>query len=53
MTTTGRFELVAGNVVELVNHGMFSGRYLIEKSTHRVGGGYTVDLELRKCLNGY
>lgn len=53
LTTTGRFELVAGNVVELVNHGMFSGRYLIEKSTHRVGGGYTVDLELRKCLNGY
>ena len=53
LTTIGRFDLVAGNVIELVNHGKFSGRYLIEKSTHRVGDGYTVDLELRKCLNGY
>lgn len=53
LTTVGRFELVAGNVVELVNHGKFSGRYLIEKSTHRVGNGYTVDLELRKCLEKY
>lgn len=53
LTTVGRFELVAGNVVELVNHGKFSGKYLIEKSTHRVGNGYTVDLELRKCLEKY
>lgn len=53
LTTVGRFELVAGNVVELINHGKFSGRYLIEKSTHRVGNGYTVDLELRKCLSEY
>ena len=53
LTTLGRFELTAGNVIELVNHGNFSGRYLIERSTHKVGDGYTVDLELRKCLNGY
>ena len=54
LTTIGRFELVAGNVIELINHGKFSGRYLIEKSTHKVGSdGYTVDLDLRKCLNGY
>lgn len=54
LTTVGRFELVAGNVIELVNHGLYSGRYLIEKSSHKIGGsGYTVDLDLRKCLDGY
>lgn len=53
LTTIGRFELVAGNVIELVNHGRLSGRYLIEKSHHHVGSGYTVDLELRRCLEGY
>lgn len=54
LTTVGDFRLLAGNVVELVDHGLFSGRYLIEKSTHKISSsGYTVDLELRKCLNGY
>jgi len=53
LTTLGKFEYQAGNVIELVNHGFYSGRYLIEKAHHRVGDGYTVDLELRKCLNGY
>ena len=54
LTTVGDFRLLSGCVVELVDHGMFSGRYLIEKSTHRINSsGYTVDLELRKCLNGY
>lgn len=53
LSTVGDFRLLSGNVVELAEHGMFSGRYLIEKSTHKVGNGYTCDLELRKCLNGY
>ena len=54
VTTVGDFKLLSGNVVELVNHGKFDGKYLIEKSTHKIdSSGYTVDLELRKCLNGY
>ena len=54
VSTVGDFKLLSGNVVELVNHGKFDGKYLIEKSTHKIdSSGYTVDLELRKCLNGY
>lgn len=54
LTTTGRFDYVAGNVIELKDHGFYSGRYIIEKATHTIGtSGYTVSLELRKCLNGY
>lgn len=53
ITTAGDFRLLSGNVIELIDYGQFSGRYLIEKSTHKVSNGYTVDLELRKCLNGY
>jgi len=53
LTTVGRFDYMAGSVVELKNHGFFSGRYIIEKATHKVGSGYEVSLELRKCLEGY
>lgn len=54
LSTVGDFRLLAGNVVELVDFGMFSGRYLIERSTHRINSsGYVTELELRKCLNGY
>ena len=54
LTTVGSFKLLSGNVVELVNHGKFDGKYLIEKSTHKIdSSGYTTDLELRKCLSGY
>lgn len=43
--------LVAGLTVNLAGFGDFSGAYLIEKATHKVGGsgGYTTALELRKC----
>lgn len=53
LTLVGRFEYLSGQVVELVNHGFYSGRYLIERARHKVGDGYEVDLELRRCLNGY
>lgn len=42
--------LVAGLTVNLADFGDFSGSYLIEKATHRLGNsGYTTALELRKC----
>lgn len=47
----GSFSLLAGNVVELRGFGKFDGNYLIEKVRHKVGSGYTCDLELRKCLS--
>lgn len=53
LTTIGDFRLLSGNVVELVDFGLFSGRYLIEKSTHTIGNGYTTSLELRKCITEY
>lgn len=53
VTVIGRFDYVAGNVVELTGHGFYDGRYLIERATHKVGNGYEVSLELRKCLEGY
>lgn len=53
LTVVGRFDYMAGSVVELKNHGYFSGRYIIERATHKIGSGYEVSLELRKCLQGY
>ena len=53
LTTIGRFDYLSGHVVELTGHGFYDGRYLIERARHKVGGGYDVDLELRRCLSGY
>ena len=53
LTTTGRFEYLSGQVVALEGHGFYDGRYLIERATHKVGNGYEVSMELRKCLTGY
>ena len=53
LDVVGSFALVAGNCVELKNCGFFDGKYIIEKANHTIGDGYTVRLELRKCLNGY
>lgn len=53
LTTVGRFEYLSGQVVALSGHGFYDGRYLIERATHKVGNGYDVSLELRKCLTGY
>lgn len=42
--------LVAGLTIQLAGFGDFSGSYLIEKATHKLGSsGYTTTLELRKC----
>lgn len=50
----GGFEYLAGNVIELDDsYGFYAGNYIIEKATHKVGGGYNCSVELRKCLTGY
>ena len=48
----GDFRLLSGNVIELVNCGFYSGKYLIDKARHAVGTGYKVNVECHKCL-GY
>ncbi|MBQ6298276.1 MAG: hypothetical protein IJK81_11445 [Selenomonadaceae bacterium] len=51
LNCTGNFALVAGNVLELKDFGVFDGNFLIEKATHTIGSGYEVRVECRKCLN--
>lgn len=53
ITTIGDFSLLSGNVIELIDHGFYSGKYLIEKATHKVGSGYETSLECYRCLEGY
>ena len=53
LSLVGDFVYLAGNCISLEGYGFFDGRYLIEKSTHNVGSGYNVSLEVRKCLSGY
>ena len=52
LTLIGNFIYLAGNVIELVNHGFYSGRLIIEKSTHKISSsGYEVTVDCRKCLD--
>lgn len=51
LSLIGNFLYLSGNVIQLAGYGEFDGRYIIEKASHKVGSGYTVDIELRKCLS--
>jgi phage protein D len=52
-TLVGNVGLVAGVTVEVVGWGAFDGKYIVECATHNVTGGYTVNLKLRRVLEGY
>lgn len=45
--------LVAGVTVTLKNFGSFDGKWIIEKASHKVSKGYGMQVEIRRCLNGY
>lgn len=49
LTVTGDFRLLSGNVIELKNHGVYDGRWLIESAKHTIGNGYEVSIECHKC----
>lgn len=49
LTVTGDFRLLSGNVIELKNHGVYDGRWLIESARHKVGRGYEVSIDCHKC----
>lgn len=52
LTTPGRFELVAGNVVKLSGFGKFDYNYVIEKAVHTLNdSGYRTQVDLRRCLD--
>lgn len=49
----GDVQLVAGATVKLKGFQEFDRKYKITKATHKLTGGYTVDLELKQVLEGY
>jgi hypothetical protein len=53
LTVVGDPGLVAGVVFDLTHAADLSGKFIITKATHHCVGGYTVDLEVRRCLEGY
>jgi len=53
LTMVGNFALLASNTVELKNFHTFDGKYLITKSSHEVGNGYTTKVDLRRVIDGY
>lgn len=48
ITVMGSADIVASQCVTVAGLGWISGKYYIDKITHNVGGGYTMDLELSK-----
>ena len=53
-TLVGDTRLVAGVNMNVIGYGMFDGKYIIETATHSVtASGYTVQLKLRRVLEGY
>jgi phage protein len=49
----GNFVLLSGVTVNLLGFGAFDGRYLITRASHDIGSGYTTNIDVRRCLNGY
>ena len=53
LTMVGNFALLASNTITLKNFHSFDGKYLITKSSHEVGNGYTTKVDLRRVIDGY
>lgn len=49
----GNFVLLSGVTVNLLGFGAFDGKYLITRASHDIGSGYTTNIDVRRCLNGY
>lgn len=52
-TLVGDTNLVAGVTVRVYGYGAFNGKYIVEEAVHNVTGGYTTQIKLRSCLEGY
>ena len=50
---TGDFALLASNTVMLKGFHVYDGKYLIMRSSHEIGRGYTSKIELRRVIDGY
>ena len=53
LTMLGNFALLASNTVTLKGFHSFDGKYIIKKSSHDVGSGYTTKVDLRRVIDGY
>ena len=49
----GNLALLASNTVTLAGFHVYDGKYLITRSSHEIGGGYTTKIELRRVIDGY
>lgn len=49
----GNVLLMAGTCVNIVGFGVYDGKYIITEANHEVGGAYTTEITVRRCLNGY
>lgn len=49
----GNFVLLSGVTVNLLGFGAFDDKYLITRASHDIGSGYTTNIDVRRCLNGY
>nr|DAL87514.1 MAG TPA: tail protein [Caudoviricetes sp.] len=46
--------LCAGETIEMIGFGVFSGRYIITQAKHDISGsGYVTSIDVRRCLIGY
>ena len=45
--------LLAANTIALSGFGAYDATYIITRATHSIGSGFTTDIEIRRCLNGY
>lgn len=46
--------LCAGETIEMIGFGVFSGRYIVTQAKHDIsGGGYVTSIDVRRCLIGY
>lgn len=52
-TLPGNPALVAGVTVYLEGWGGWNGKYIVSQAVHTVSGGYTTQIKLRRCLDGY
>lgn len=46
--------LCAGEIIEMIGFGVFSGRYIVTQAKHDISGsGYVTSIDVRRCLIGY
>lgn len=53
LSSMGRLDIAAGVTVIISGFHAFDGKYIITRCSHNIGGGYTLSLDLRRCLDGY